>query len=191
MNGSITNPKEKNTMKKIAAFVALAVLLTASSVFAQDQKAEHEGHKHHHGMGHHGMMGMMGGGMKGMLDKLNLTAEQKTQAEQIFKESKDKVKPLREQMKQAFKGMRDVMAKTPGDEAAVRQAAQAVAKAGEDLAVLKGQTKAKIDAILTPEQKAKRDELMAKFKDKIKERIKEHKGELGKALKEGIEKKAE
>ena len=178
-------------MKKIAAFVALAVLLTASSVFAQDQKAEQEGHEHHHGMGmHHRMMGMMGG-MKGMFGKLNLTAEQKTQVEQIWKDSKEKAKPLRDQMKQAVKGMRDVMAKTPGDEAAVRQAAQAVAKTGEDLAVMKGQTKAKIDAILTPEQKAKRDELMAKFKDKIKERIKEHKGELGKALKEGIEKKAE
>jgi len=172
-------------MKKIAVFVAVAALLTASAVFAQDKPA-HEGHKSHH----EGkcMMGKgMGGGMVKMFEKLDLTAPQKKQVAQILKDSLDQAKPLKEQMKTAFKGMRDVMNKTPGDEGAVRQAAQAVAKAGEDLAVLKGQTKAKIDAVLTPEQKTKRDEMKAKFMDKLKERMKEHKGGHGKALNEWIE----
>ena len=172
-------------MKKIAVFVAVAALLTASAVFAQDKPA-HEGHKAHH----HGCMGKgggMGGGMVKMLEKLNLTAQQKPQVAQILKDSMEKTKPLREQMKKAFQGMRDVMDKTPGDEAAVRQAAQAVAKAGEDLAVVRGQTKAKINAILTPEQKAKVDEMKANFKAKFMERVKEHKGEFKNALNGWIE----
>jgi len=178
-------------MKTIIAFVAVAALLTASVALAQDKEAKQEGHHKPHcgmmaGKGHGGMF--MGRGMLMMLEKLDLTAQQKPQVAQILKDSMEKANPLREQMKTAFKGLRDVMDKTPGDEAAVRQAAQAIAKAGEDMAVLHGQTKAKIDAILTPEQKAKRDEMKAKFMDKIKERMTEHKGEHGNRMNEWIEK---
>jgi len=170
-------------MKKIAVFVAVAALLIASAVFAKDKPAQ-EGHKpHHEGKC---MMGK-GGGMVRMFEKLDLTAPQKKQVAQILKDSMEKAKPLREQMKQAFHGMRDVMDKTPGDEGAVRQAAQAVAKAGEELAVARGQAKAKIDAVLTPEQKAKADEMKAHFKAKFAERMKEHKGGHKKALNEWIE----
>ena len=82
-----------------------------------------------------------GGPEKGFvrtLEELNLTPDQKKQVAGILKENREQTQALRQSMKQAHEAMRQVMDTTPGDEAAVRKAAQAMGKAGEDLAVRMG-----------------------------------------------------
>jgi len=91
-----------------------------------------------------------GKGIVRMLDDLGLSPEQKGSVAKILKDNREQSKALHEAMKKAHEGLREVMDKTPGDESLVRKAAQAMAKAGEELAVNKGKLQAKIDAVLTP-----------------------------------------
>ncbi len=109
-------------------------------------------------------------GIVRMLDSLDLTPVQKHEVARILKNGREQTKPLREAMQTAFAKLREVMDKTPGDEAAVRGAAKAMADAGVELAVARGKLKAAVDAVLTPEQRAKREALRAEFKEKFKER---------------------
>lgn len=155
-------------MKRIAAALALVVMVAAVALAAPEKgPAGHEGF----GPGH-------GKGLVKMLEQLNLTPDQKHQVAQILKDNREQGKALREAMKTSHEAMRDVMDKTPGDEAAVRKAAQAMAKAGEELAVHAGKVKAAIDAVLTPAQKAQRDEMHAKFKERFKGRMGGHEKEI-------------
>jgi protein CpxP len=165
-------------MKRIAAAMVMVMLLATAALAAQEKgPAGHEGF----GPGH-------GKGLVKMLEQLNLTPEQKHKVAQILKDNREQSKGLREAMKTAHEGMREVMDKTPGDEAAVRKAAQAMAKAGEELAVNMGKVKAAIDAVLTPEQKAKKAELRAAFKDRFKDRMEKHHGELDAWIEQNLKK---
>uniref|UniRef100_A0A7C4AGH8 Periplasmic heavy metal sensor n=1 Tax=Fundidesulfovibrio putealis TaxID=270496 RepID=A0A7C4AGH8_9BACT len=109
-------------------------------------------------------------GLVRMLEDLNLTPEQKKQVAAILVENREQARTMRQSMKQAHEAMRKVMDTTPGDEAAVRKAAQAMGRIGEDMAVRLGSVKARIDAVLTPEQKEqaarKREELTQRFKNR-------------------------
>jgi len=148
-------------MKRLTASLTLfAVLAFAAMAAAQDKAPKPEG-----------MMPGHGKGIVRVLESLNLSPGQKHQVAQILKDNREQSTALRESMKKALAGLREVMDQNPGDEAAVRNAAQAVAKVGEDLAVNRGKVKAKINAVLTPEQKAKQAEMRTKFKEKFKERM--------------------
>jgi len=159
-------------MKSISAIVALLVLLAGTAYAAP-------GHDKHDGPFHRDP----GKAIIKMADELKLTPEQKRQVAVILKDNREKSKSLREGMRTAAGHMGDVMMKSPGDEAAVRQAAKEMAKAGEELAVHTGKVKASIDAVLTPEQKA---QLLAK-KEHFKERFKDRSQDRGKALDDWIE----
>lgn len=173
-------------MKRFAAAMVVFALVAMAAVAAQAQEK---------GPAPEGMMsGPMvrgphhGKGFVAMLEGLNLSPEQKHQVAQILKDNRDQGKALRENMKKAHLEMREVMDKTPGDEAAVRKAAQAMAKAGEEMAVHMGKVKAQIDAVLTPEQKAKRAEMRAKFKERFKARMEKHHGELDAWIEQNLKK---
>jgi protein CpxP len=113
-----------------------------------------------------------------MADEIGMTPDQKRFVAQTLKDAKPQFQALREAMKAARENMAAVMDKTPGDEAQVRQAVKAVAKAGEELAVQAGKVKARIDSALTPEQRAKLSEKRAEFKNRMKERFEKGRGEL-------------
>lgn len=167
-------------MKRFAAAMVVFALVAMAAVAAQAQDK---------GPAPEGMMpGHHGKGFVTMLESLNLSPEQKHKVAQILKDNRDQGKALRENMKKAHLEMREVMDKTPGDEAAVRKAAQAMAKAGEEMAVHMGKVKAQIDAVLTPEQKAKRAEMRAKFKERFKERMEKHHGELDAWIEQNLKK---
>lgn len=140
-------------MKRRAVFLALMAVLVATAVAAKD-------------------MGPPPGGMFGpepfrgivrLADELNLSKEQKRSVALILKENREKGQALREAMRAAGRSLHDVMDAAPGDEAKVRQAAQGMAKAGEEMAVFMGKVKARVDAVLTPEQKAKLAEKRKEF----------------------------
>lgn len=151
-------------MKRFAAALAVVAALAVSAYAAQDapQMPPHPGG---------GFMHDGGRGIIKMTEELGLSGEQKRSVAQILKDSREQGKALREAMRKAMDGMHAVMDSTPGDEAAVRKAAQAVSKAGEELAVHMGKVKASIDGVLTPEQKAKLTQLKQERKDKFKDRF--------------------
>lgn len=103
--------------------------------------------------------GHQGHGMRGMYRQLNLTDAQQ---DQIFKIRHEQTPAFREQMKKV-RAAREELHKLASadrlDEAAVRRAADAQAKAMSDLAVMHAQTHNRVRSVLTPEQRAQFDKL--------------------------------
>jgi Spy/CpxP family protein refolding chaperone len=107
----------------------------------------------------HGPMGMHRGGPMMMLRGLDLTEVQRDQVFKIFHEQEPAV---HEQMKQVRRARADLMklAAAPSfDESRARQAADAQAKALATLAVMHAQTVHRVRDILTPEQRARMDQM--------------------------------
>lgn len=158
-------------MKRMTIIMALVALL-AGTAFAAPGKGPH-GVPFPHDPGK---------AIVKMADELKLTPDQKRKVALILKENRDKAKALRDGMKTAAGHMGDVMINSPGDEAAVRQAAREMAKAGEELAVHAARVKTAIDQVLTPEQKSQ----LAAKRDEFKNRFKERSEKRGKALDDWI-----
>jgi periplasmic protein CpxP/Spy len=160
-------------MKRIAAALALLTLLATSALAGKHMGPPPDA------------MGPLepGKGILKMIEELKLTPEQKRFVAQTLKDARAEGKALREAMKAARENLGDVMDKTPGDEALVRKAAQAMAKAGEDMAVFGGKLKAKLESVLTPEQRA----AMTEKKHAMRERFKDRFDKGGKALDEWID----
>src|SRR4051812_45990060 len=139
--------------KTIAAALCAGGL--ALTMGAQAQPAPEGGQQHggmHH-MRHHG-----GGGEMRGLQALNLSEAQR---DQIFKIHHDQAPAFRDQMKKA-RASREELQKLARadklDQAAVRRAADAQAKAISDLAVLRVQAANQVRQVLTPEQRTKLDQ---------------------------------
>jgi Spy/CpxP family protein refolding chaperone len=106
---------------------------------------------------HRGMMGR--GGPMMHMRALGLS---EAQQDQIFKIHHDAVPAMREQMKQVQKArmeLRSLAMADKLDEARVRQAADAQAKALSAMAVMRVQTANRVRQVLTPEQRQKMDEM--------------------------------
>jgi Spy/CpxP family protein refolding chaperone len=128
------------TKKSLAAFLAATTVAVGA---AQAAPGDFHGRGGHHGGP---MMPLRG---------LDLTEAQR---DQIFKIFHDQAPAAREQMKQVREA-RLALAKAAGgdryDEAGVRAAAEAQGKAVTQLAVMRAQTIQRVNAVLTPEQRAK------------------------------------
>jgi len=112
----------------------------------------------------HGAMGMQGGGHgHGMMMRgLDLTESQR---DQIFKIHYDQMPAMREQMKLVRHAREDLMKAANAerfDDARARQAADALGKAVSTMAVTRAQTMNRVRAVLTPEQRTRMDERMAR-----------------------------
>ena len=108
----------------------------------------------------HGEMGMHGGGPMRFLRGLNLSEAQRDQVFQIFH---DQAPAFHEQMKQVRQAREQLMSLARSDsydEGRARQAADSLAKAQSAMALLRVQTMRRVRDILTPEQRAKADEMM-------------------------------
>jgi periplasmic protein CpxP/Spy len=112
----------------------------------------------------HGQMGMHGGAPMRFLRGLNLTEAQHDQVFQIFH---DQAPAFHEQMKQVRQSRAQLMSLASGasyDDARARQAADALAKAESAMALLRVQTMRRVRDVLTPEQRAKADEMMQRHR---------------------------
>lgn len=111
------------------------------------------------GEGMHGGMHRRGGEMMMHMQALGLSEAQK---DQIFKIHHDAMPAMREQMKQVQKArteLRQLAMADKFDEARVRQAADAQAKALSSMAVMHAQTANRVRQVLTPEQRQKMDQM--------------------------------
>lgn len=148
-------------MKRILWVVMSALLLCASPALAQDAKPAPPP----------GAPGEHGKGFVAMLEQLNLKPEQKQAIARALKETRDESRKLHDALKQAHSALYDVIRKDPGNEAKVREAYQAVSKAGEAEVLLRAKVSAKIRSTLTPEQISQMDAKREAFMGKMKKRF--------------------
>ena len=90
-----------------------------------------------------------------LAEKLNLTADQKSQIKTILAGEKDTLKPLLAALHDARKNLRTAIRASDASEASVRATSAKVAGAEADLAVERLKLYGKISPILTDEQREK------------------------------------
>ena len=180
------------SMFKMGLMTAVAVgTFAAASAFAQEKGGDKPAPQGHGKMmrGGNGPMGgapMMGGRggpgmMMGMMAKeLNLTDDQKAKIKAIMDGVKDKVGDAMKSREGLQKKYEDAIA--AGDEATAKAAVEAIAKDMADHAATRIEIKKQIEAVLTPEQvakseelrkaqKAKMEEMRAKMRERMQERM--------------------
>jgi protein CpxP len=144
--------------KALIAFLVMAVV-GAGAVFIFAQKGKREGF---------GGRGFGGRGFARIAEKLNLSDEQKTQVKTILEDSKTRVKPLMEALRETRRQAENLGTDGTFNEEQVNQIANAQAETSKQLFIEREKTKARIFAILTPEQRVE----AAKMKEQFKERFK-------------------
>lgn len=103
-------------------------------------------------------------GHHGLWKKLNLTDAQRSQVRSIIAEDRAKIKPLLQQLK-AGRDQLDALRKSgPFDETKVRSIAKGQADTLTELVVARERMKSRIYAVLTPEQRAKAEQLRESWK---------------------------
>lgn len=147
---------------------ALAALLALGGVAALAQPMGH-----HHRPGGPGMM-MGGPGYEHLLESVDASEAQRSQIRQIMKSAMDELKPQRDSMRKLHEQGQALLSAPTVDANAVealRQQAQAVHEV-----VSKRMSQALVAAanVLTPEQRAKLAERMAKRRARMAEHQKEH-----------------
>ena len=150
----------KGFRRNVAAVLGTTALAfgIASAVQAQPAPDGMRGQTHEGGWHRGGRHGGHGGEMRG-LRALGLSEAQR---DQIFKIRHDQAPAFREQMKKvraARESLQTLARADRLDDAAVRRAADAQAKAISDLAVLRVQTASRVRSVLTAEQKSRLDQM--------------------------------
>lgn len=145
----------------IMAFVGVGAVL----IFAQKGKRERMG-----------AMNFGGRGFERVAEKLNLTDEQKTQVKTILEDSKTRVKPLMDSMRETRKQAENLGTDGIFNEEQVNQIAASQSETMKQLYIEKEKTKAQIFAVLTPEQRAEAAKMKEMFKERFKGRFKKRFG---------------
>jgi periplasmic protein CpxP/Spy len=139
----------KSTRTRILV-IGAAVMLAVVAAIAQGM--------HHHG----GPGGEFNHMLAFFTDKLDLTADQQTQAKGIWEKEKPNMEPLMKQMHQNRADMRALQASGPFDEVKTRALATQQAQTMVEMEVVHARIKSEMMQILTPDQKAKLAEIEAK-----------------------------
>jgi periplasmic protein CpxP/Spy len=107
-----------------------------------------------------GKRGEMGGGkhLARMASALDLTEDQKSQIRTIWTSEREKIAPLRQQMRENRQQIHQEALAVPFDEAAVRTLAAAQAEARTEMIVAHARVKNQVHAVLTPEQREKAEQ---------------------------------
>jgi protein CpxP len=145
--------------------LAVAAGLTAS-VFAQEPGRAF-GHRH-------------GGMLKHMTRELNLTEAQQTQIKGIMADSRTRIKPLMQQLRQNEQAQ-NANINTNGtgvfDEVKARTFANQQAQIMSNLIVERQRTKSQIYSVLTPDQRQKALQLMQQHEQRRQERLQKKSGQ--------------
>jgi Spy/CpxP family protein refolding chaperone len=142
-----------NRIKLLGVGLASALLITSAAV------AQHEGRRggrgfRHEGMGPGGPRGPMA--VMGMLRQLDLSEEQRERIRALFEEVE--ATGASERLREARQSLHDAI-ESGADEAALRAEAAELGEAEGDAAVEWARVRARIQEILTPEQKTELEEL--------------------------------
>ncbi|MCS7080924.1 MAG: Spy/CpxP family protein refolding chaperone [Chloracidobacterium sp.] len=108
----------------------------------------------------------MGFFLKRMAAELNLTEEQQTQIRQILEAERATVAPLKTQLKTGYDQLHTLGTDGIFNEVQVRAIAQQQAQAIAELIVSRERTKARIAAVLTPEQRERAKQMLERFQQR-------------------------
>ncbi|MGQ9896627.1 MAG: Spy/CpxP family protein refolding chaperone [Acidobacteriota bacterium] len=111
-----------------------------------------------------------------MADQLGLSEEQQAQIRQILEEERTVAEPLMQQLKSVRDQMRTLGTDGVFNEAQVRVLAQQQSQTMTELVVAKERTKARIAAVLTPEQRERAKQMLEHFHRRLRGGHKRHHG---------------
>lgn len=119
--------------------------------------------------------------------KLGLSDEQKTQAQTVLAGSKERIKPIAQQLRANREEVEKLGTDGVFNEAEVNRLATAQTDLMRQMFIERERTKAELFAILTPEQRVQAVELKEAFKNNFRERFKNRFGRGGgPGMKEGF-----
>ncbi|MGD9579974.1 MAG: Spy/CpxP family protein refolding chaperone [Vampirovibrionia bacterium] len=167
-------------LKKIsitALSCLFALFIWNSQSFAQQMDNDDFGPPQQEGMGMRGHGGHMGPGghggkdhgLKSLLKELNLTEEQKALAKKQREAAKGQIKSIKEQLRPEMEKMMDLMANPNVTKQEMFAQIDKVGKLQTEMHKIRAANFIELKNTLTPEQKAKFQELAAKKKAKMKE----------------------
>jgi protein CpxP len=105
----------------------------------------------------------MGFFIQRMAAQLGLSEDQQTQIRQILEEERAAAEPLMRQLKAVYDQLRPLGSDGVFNEAQVRVLAQQQAQTMAELIVVKERTKARIAAVLTPDQRERARQMLERF----------------------------
>ncbi|MEY2414202.1 MAG: periplasmic protein CpxP/Spy [Acidobacteriaceae bacterium] len=150
------------TSKFKTIIAALALVLLSAFALAQGHRGPHGG-------------GMFGGpDMKFFADYLDLTAAQQTQMKETLAKEKPALKPLMEQEFQSHQQMMQLIQSGSFDEAKAQQIATEESATHIQLEVQKARIHAELYQMLTPDQKTKMTQFLAKHQQRMQHHMQEH-----------------
>lgn len=167
-------------MKKLIIAI-LAVAVTAGGtilVLGQTEGAERPEKRAHARHGKFGKRGMMAGRM---FRQLGLTDAQKDQIKAIREASRENTTAIRLGMRETRKQIAELGTNGELDLGLLDQLAAQQAEYQKQMIIERQKTKVQMLAVLTPEQKAKLDELKAGAVERMKERFEKRKERFGKS----------
>ena len=145
----------KPTRKGILGIAIAAVLvMAAAAIPVLGQGWGGYGHGEHHGRM-----------MDRVMDRLELTEDQRAEAEALMTERHDGMKADIDQMRKAQAALAEAIHAAVFDEMAIREAAAVVAALESDLAVKRGLANQEFRKILTPDQQAELDEMHKRMRE--------------------------
>jgi Spy/CpxP family protein refolding chaperone len=101
-----------------------------------------------------------------MAQALNLTDAQKAQAKTIFQQARQSSKPIREQLKQNRQALATAI-KADKSDAELQQLANQQGQLRGQMLTIRSEAAAKFYATLTPDQKAKADQMQQQFHQRV------------------------
>jgi Spy/CpxP family protein refolding chaperone len=166
-------------MKRQIAKLAAVGSMAAGMIFAQAQPAQPapQGHNTQAGQAAQGQKGMWNHRFQArqrMMAALNLTAGQKTMAKSIFGQAREASKPVRMELRQNREAMANAI--KANDQAQIAKLAAEGGKLTAKLDTNRADAMAKFYQSLTPAQRAKADEMHAKFQARMRQFRNEHRG---------------
>jgi Spy/CpxP family protein refolding chaperone len=166
-------------MKRQIVRLAAVGSMAAGMIFAQAQPAQpvpqgHNTQQEQTASGQKGMRSRRFEARRRMMTALNLTPDQKTMAKSIFGQAREASKPVRMELRQNREAM--AAAVKSDNQAQIAKLAAERGKLTAKLATNHGEAMAKFYHALTPAQKAKADEMHARFQAHMRQLRSEHRG---------------
>ena len=140
--------------------VVLAAVLLAGTAIAQGPRG--------HGEDFFGPM------LGNMTDVLDLTDAQQAQIKQIHQNAKPTIQPLMEQERQSHQALMQLITSGSFSEAAAKKILDQESQVHEQMALQHAQLAAQAYQVLTPDQKTKLAQVMARHQQQMQERMQQH-----------------
>lgn len=154
-------------MKKSLIAFLVAALCGAGAVFIFAQKGNRE---------NLGGRGFGGRGLQRLAEKLNLSDEQKTEIETVLEDSRTSVRPLLDALRDSRRQAESLDTDGTFSDERINPIANSRAETTRQLVIAREKTKARIFAILTPEQRAEAVKIKERFSEKFNYKDKKRRG---------------